>query len=768
MIRLKLASSILTLIILISACTEAPAATIPGAQPGPTAPPTLADACVVADDFLKGWETKDFAAMYKLISPKSQQLSQTQFSAIYTDAEQKLANSAKTHTLNCDNAITQGTTAAITYDMKFTGATLGDFTDPARTMRLTLTPNGWRVAWSTMDIFEGMAGGTRLDLKQTPASRGTIYDRTGKPLAQDNQVLYTAKLFTRVYPGNPDQCFAYIANVFKQRYTDVKADYGPFTGLDYGYTIGNLDEGTYTARRGDIDKFCKVTWDKHTTRVYRANGLASQMLGYIGQITPDQQDRFAGYPQGALIGQAGIEAKYERQLAGLPGAELTLRTSTGTLIRSIRKTESSSAQDVRTTLDGDLQVAVEQAISDAYNYAQNSWGQFSTGAAAIVMDVNTGQILALASYPTFDVDVFNSDTRLETTKLLTRIVSAGNPNKSPQKNRVSQEYSALASVMKIVSMAAAADSGTVKPTDTYTCKGTYNGAALGDTQGTRVDWIYTDPWYKQQGKNFHGDITLTQALTASCDVYFWQVGGLLNKKDPNLLPSYMAKMGLGKVTGSNDLDELKGQIPSPDNIAELTKTEGRRWTAADALNIVIGQGDVLVTPLQVAHMMVAIANGGTFYKPYFVDSVGSVQQMSYTAKPEAQGKMEVDPKVLEAVRKGLCGVTMDPDLGTAHWFLSDWKFDKISFCGKTGTAQTGSAYPNGWFAAFAGPAGKPPEIAIVALVERGREGSETAGPIVRRIVESYYKIPYANYPQFWSEAYVPLADPNAVSDGGRH
>jgi penicillin-binding protein 2 len=408
-----------------------------------------------------------------------------------------------------------------------------------------------------------------------------------------------------------------------------------------------------------------------------------------------------------------------------------------------------------------LQLAVEQALSDAYNYAQPSWGQFSTGAAAIVMKPYTGEILAMANYPTFDVDTFNPTSYLASAANIARITIQS--ERSPLRNRVSQEYSALASVMKIVSMAAAADSGVFKTNQIYTCNGIWNGAKYGDTQGTRYDWIALDPYFKDKG-NKHGDLTLIQGLAASCDAYFWEVGGQLNAKDPNLLSSYAIKMGFGNPTGITDMPELKGQIPSPANIAALSATEGRTWSPADALNIVIGQGDVQVTPIQVAHMMAAVANGGQFYKPYFVTSVGT----TYRAERVAQGKMEVDPKVLEAVRKGLCLVTQDPDIGTAHWFLDNWNFNKIQLCGKTGTAQTGSPYPNGWFVAYAGLPGKAPDIVIAVLVERGREGSETAGPIVRRIVESYYKIPYNPYPRFWSENYVPLADPNKVSDGVHH
>lgn len=759
-------------VLALTACAEAP--TSPGAAQGPTAIPTLQDACKTADTFLAAWDKKDYPAMYPLITGKAQAMALNAFTALYEKTDKDVTILNKAHTLNCDLAVQQGTTAVITYDMNFKTSALGEFDDKSRVMRLVLTPNGWRIAWSAMDIFEGLSADSRLTLESTAPKRGTIFDRNDKPLAEDKQTLYSAKLLTRVYPtNNPDDCFVAIARVFRRRFVDVRNAYVGLTGKDYGEWVGNLDETTYNSVRADLDKVCRFDWAKHTTRVYRGNGLAAQMIGYIGLITAAQQERYVGYPQGALVGQTGLEEKYERQLAGLPDSRLTIRSSTGTLIRQIATQSGKPGQDIRTTLDGDLQLAMEQALSDAYNYAQPSWAQFSTGAAAIVMKPYTGEILAMANYPTFDVDTFNPSSYLASEANIARITIQS--DRSPLRNRVSLEYSALASVMKIVSMSAAADSGVFKTNQTYTCNGFWDGAKYGDTQGKRSDWIALDDYYKKLGKNFHGEITLIQALAASCDPYFWEVGGQLNAKDPALLPGYALKMGLGNVTGITDMPELKGQIPSPDNIATITQTEGRRWSPADALNIVIGQGDVQVTPIQVARMMVGVANGGTFYKPYFVSSVGTkgngndiADQFSYRAEPTEQSKMQVDPKVLESVRKGLCMVTQDENIGTAHWFLENWKFDKVQFCGKTGTAQTGSKYPNGWFVAYAGLPGKAPDIVIAVLVERGREGSETAGPIVRRIVEAYYKMPYNAYPRFWSENYVELADPNKVSDGGRH
>jgi penicillin-binding protein 2 len=753
--------------LIIAGCADTSSA--PGGAQGPTAVPNLNDACKTAETFIKGWIAKDYVGMYKLISPKAQTLSQTAFAATYDAVEKELANPAKEYALSCDNATQQGTTAVISYDMSFKGAVFGAFTDAGRIMRLILTPNGWRVAWSTMDIFEGLAGGARLQLTYNPPPRGTIFDRNGKPLARDGEVLYSAKLLTRAYPGTPEDCFRVIASVFRRRYVDIVNAYKGSTGLDYGYWVGNLDADSYNALRPNIDRYCRMQWDSHTTRVYRGNGLAAQMLGYIGQIPADKADRYAGYPTGALVGQTGTELNYERQLAGTPGAEVVIRAPSGTLIRSIAKQDSKPAQDVRTTIDGDFQLAVEQAIADAYNYAQPNWAQFSLGAGFVVMRPDTGEILAVASYPSFDVDVFNPNTYLPAAQLIPAIANPAVPERSPLRNRVSLEYSALASVMKIVSMTTAADTGVFKPTSTYYCSGKWtDGTKFGDSEPFRWDWIGLDPGFKDKN-NRHGELTLVQALAASCDPWFFQVGATLNQKDPTIQSDYAARMGLGRPTGITDMEELPGQIPSPDNIAKLSQVEGRRWSVADALNVVIGQGDVKVTPLQVAHMLAGVANGGNMFRPYFVTSVGPANgQPTYTGSPTTQGQMNVAPTVLTEVRKGLCLATMDDNIGTAHWFLRDWNFNSIMLCGKTGTAQTGYAQPNGWFAAYAGPTNKPPEIVVVGLVERGREGSETAGPIVRRIVEAYYKLPYAPWPTFWQETYVPLADPNNVSDGGRH
>src|SRR3954468_2578014 len=243
--------------VLVSTC-DAPSTAGLG---GPTAPPTSpADAANVARSFLDGWAKNDYGLMYSLLSPKSLLTSQDEFTKTYQDAEQIIRPSeqGKSYKILADPPEMQGTTAIIRYDMTFKSGPLGEFTDANRTMRLVITPKGWRVAWSTMDIFEGMAGGSLLSLDVTQSPRGVIYDRNGKVIAQDATPNYTIQLATRAYPRTPQDCFYKLADVFRIREAALEVRVGPFTGLDYGYTIGHLSKEDYEARQGELQSVCKI------------------------------------------------------------------------------------------------------------------------------------------------------------------------------------------------------------------------------------------------------------------------------------------------------------------------------------------------------------------------------------------------------------------------------------------------------------------------------------------------------------------------------
>lgn len=738
--------------LLVAACSAVDLA----APDAPTVPPTLGDAVNTARTFLDAWTKGDFNTMYGLLSPRSLVISREAFTAAYQQAEQTLnlfGENAKRFRILDDQTQRQGNTAIVRYDMTFNSRFLGEFTDSGRTMRLLLTERGWRVAWSTMDIFEGLAGGAQLVLERTPPLRGSIYDRNGKIIAQDNVPNYAVRLLTRRYPtGNPDDCFRALAETFRLYIGDFE-QYRPFTGQDFGFTVGTLFQSDYEALRPSLDRVCFLQYVPQTTRFYYGGNIAAQTVGFVTPIQADQQAAFPNLAPGSLVGQFGVERAWQEQLSGESGAELLIRTADGVTVRTIHRKPASRGQDVHLSLDRELQLKTEQAIAAAYNEAnwaplRNGAAQarLVTGAAAVVLDVKTGDVLAMASFPSPHSDAWRIGTTWDATDVIGRYFA-----QRAVVNHATEELYALGSVMKIVSTAAAADSGAFRMDETRVCKGTLRSP---DDGRILTDWIYLEP---NRDPNYHGEINLHQALTSSCDIYFWLVGEKLNGIDPTLIKRYANKLGLGVPTGIDSLVDLQGVIPDP----EWTRAnEGRAWGVGDSLNIVIGQGSVKVTVLQAARMTAAVANGEVLPNLTLVKKVGYAgQPPTYVAPERTPEPLGIKPEVINGVQLGMCEVITDPKLGTANWVFTGWDHSRVKVCGKTGTVQSGTPYPHGWFVAYAGLPNQPPDIAIAVLVLYSREGSETGAPIARRIIEAYYGLPYAPFPRYWAEPYQVLPTP---------
>ncbi len=736
------------LLMTVAACNDTPPPPPNAANATPVL--TLAEAENVARAFLDGWIAGDYDAMYTLITPRSQITSREAFREAYTAAEktvQLVPEKAKRYTLHADRTQQQGTTIIVSYDMTFVSSTLGEFSDMDRTMRLIVTPRGWRVTWSTMDIFEGMAGGATLALSRVRAPRGTIYDRYNRLIAQDGVTNIAVRLLTRSYPtNNPDECFNRLASVFRLYRPDLEK-YKAFTGLDNGYTIGILSEPDYNALRPSLDQVCLLEYRRQNSRFYFAGNLAAQSVGFVGPIQNP-----ADYPdlsRDSLVGLYGVERTYQTELGGVSGASLEIITPDSILVRTIYTQKGRGGSDVTLTLDRDFQLKVEQAVADAYNAA--NWAQFSQGAAVVVLDVKSGEILAMANYPTINPDAWRLDTSFDAGTI------EGYLKNRATVNHATEETYFLGSVMKIASTAAAAGSGLFDLNEIVDCRGTYRSS---DEDFTRTDWIYLEP---NRNPNYHGRINLKQGLTSSCDVYFWTVGARICEKDARLIRRYANDMGLGIRTGIEALIEQEGYIPDPDS--QFTRS-GKRWGTGDCLNIIIGQGDLQVTVLQVARMLMLVANGEKLYTPHLIKSIGNAGEAPfYTANPPDPTLKDISPEVIDGIRVALCNVTTNKEFGTAQWVFVNFDQTKVQVCGKTGTAQSGSPYPHGWFAAFAGIPGETPDIAVAALVLTSREGSETAAPIVRRVIEAYYNLPYAPFPDFWSLPYELLPTPG-LGEGG--
>ncbi|HVO44143.1 MAG TPA: penicillin-binding transpeptidase domain-containing protein, partial [Aggregatilineales bacterium] len=702
---------------------------------------SLDEAQRVAADFLNAWVNGQYDVMYGLLAVNSRDaFAFADFQAAYSDAEKTVTllpeGDNKSYALT--NAILQGATASVAYDMTFKTRSLGSFTDPGRVLTLVTTPDGWRVAWSPGDIFAEMRDGAVLRFTHSQPTRASIYDRDGQVIADEQGEARTITLLTKSYPtGNPEDCFRELARVFKVRTAEqMNSLYGgDHTGRDFAFDIGTLNIDTFLTERPVLEKVCTLQYAVQPVRRYLAGGLAPHIVGYVGPIPAERLADYVsrGYSPDAIVGVDGIEKYWEDTLAGHGSATLALESGADT-IRVLAKRDAVPAQAVYLTIDRKLQTAVQDMFKDAFDQAQ--WNITATGAAAIVMDVHTGELLAIASYPDFNVDAFNPASGLPDAADL--IAGWLNDPHKPTFNRATLGQYPAGSIFKIFSMAAAADSGIFNLNTLYTCTGTWHGTPLGDRE--RRDWISYGAPYQ------HGTITLKQALTGSCDTYFWNLGWTLNGKDPQLLVKYAQRFGLGSPTGINGVAEASGNLPDPANYQQMN---GVKWRGSDALNLVIGQGDVLVTPLQIVRAIAAVANGGTLYEPLVVEKTGLIDEISYTAKPTPNGRLNLKPEVLKGIQDAMCNVTTDPTLGTATFVYKGFKGAVV--CGKTGTAQAGGPYdaPHAWFGAFAGKTVDNPDIAVVVVVEHSNEGSFVAAPIVRRIIETYYGLDITPWPVWW-------------------
>ena len=736
--------------VVLGACTNTTGSSTTDSGPlVPTPYLTLSDADQVAGTFFIAWEKADYTTMYNLISPHSRDAyTEEDFRNEYDVAATQITQTALATTIL--SSLRQGSTAAVQYDVTFSTGMFGEISDPGRTLRLIETSDGWRIAWSRMDIFPELAAGARLERIQTLPNRGNIYDRNGQVLVgQEGRAV--GLYIVRQDLTDEAACIDLLARITRRDVADLQRQFTNFA-LETRFVVDEIDPDTFQAEAANLRELCDIGDDDYDTatrptRRYYGD-LAPHLIGYVGQIQTEQLAEYQrrGYPQDALIGQTGIEKAYEDVLAGKPGGQLVIIAPTGETIRKIAESSAAPGQSVYLTIDRNLQEAVQNALWEAYGAATETWSPTSPGAAAVVMNVKTGEILAMASYPWFDPSLFNPDSPMWDREQ--RITDLRNSWRTPLLNRVTMGKYPAGSVFKIVSSAAGLDSGVYTPSTTYTCTGTWYGEQYGDGRPYRTDW-------KPDG---HGLLDFPRALTVSSDPYFWQLGVALHGKDPELLTKYAYKMGLGVPTGQEDLPEEVGQVPNKELIF---RTNARSWNISDTLNMVIGQGEMQITPLQITRMVAAVANGGSLWRPQFVKEVGLIgEEPSYVATPTSTDTLDFAPETFTTIRRGMCDVTLRPE-GTARYMFQewyDWQQTDVVICGKTGTAETGgeNVKPQAWFVAFTPQ--DDPEIAITVIVENSCEGSEVAAPIVRRIVEDYYGMPHGAWPPLWESGCVTLGE----------
>ena len=710
----------IALLISLAACqSQGEAAEIQLATAQPAATSDLDAAGATARRFLDAWALGDFDEMHNLLSYRNRELTPIdEFRAVYRNARDSLSLERIEYAPT--NLTGEGRVLAFQYDMTFYTRILGSFVDAKRVLHLVLDPqvDGWRVAWSLADIFSEMGEGARLVFEAQVPSRANIYDRAGAVLADQNGRMARVLADNGRIPDRP-VCFKILADAFETSVDEITDLFDVRSGANWIVDAGLIEPDVYIKNSDLMKVYCGAEFRQMPTRRYARGELLPHIIGHVGYPDAEQIPELEaiGFNAETIIGKAGVEASMNDTLAGRPGGRLSLVAPDGSRLRVLSEVRSQVPESLWLTIDADLQAEVARLLAEAY--ANQAWAEDSKGAAVVIMDVNRGDILAMYSYPGYDNNVFNpypAGGRADAEKVM-RIIAED--ERKPLINRAAQGVYPTGSVMKGLTAIAVLESGIYDESTQYNCTGAWaRGADI------RYDWL----------RGGHGLMSTQTGITNSCNPFFYQAGFRLNAKDPWLLPSYAQLLGLGQRTGLHEVPDVAGTVPTPDNVTTMT---GLPWSYSHAVNLSIGQGEVQATPLQMARLYAAIANGGYILRPQLTRERGILDQRSPVAQRDVIVDAELDPANLAIIRRGLCDVVHSYSGTAAHQFYTSPLLD-VGVCGKTGTAQVPGEDdpPHSWFIAYA-PA-KEPQIVIVTMVENAGEGSAVAAPLTRDILEFYY------------------------------
>jgi penicillin-binding protein 2 len=672
---------------------------------------------VAARLFLDAWARDDLKGMYALLSPLSQD-SQTEedFVQFYEGVRQAAALSTVGYQIT--SSLVNPREAQVSYRITLTSSVVGDV---VRDTYLSLIRDGgqWKVAWSPTTILPELTQGTSLYMDIITPARANIYDRNGLALAVQAEIVGVFIQPNLIGDEKAEETMLIVlGRLFNRSTASIQALYDPFRGTDYLIPLGEVALEEFQRIEGTLGAVGGTRWEPYSGRYYPLGELSSQAVGYVAQITKEQADEYRrrGYAGDEFVGQTGLEFVFESELRGQPGGTLYVRDSSGQVLTPMASRDPGVPQAVTTTLDRDLQLQTQQALEGLRG-------------AIVALERDSGRVLAIASSPSFNPNLFNASNPNSSPGL----TELGRRNDNPYLDRAVDSAYPLGSVFKIITMAAALETKTFTPDSEYTCNGYFE-----ELPG----WIGED-WTVTKELPPHGTLTLMQGLERSCNPWFWHIGfQLFSRGFPRALPDMAKGFGLGQATGI-EIGDLQGLIPDPEwTLANL----GREWSAGDSVQLAIGQASMGVTPLQVARFIAAVGNGGTLYQPQMVETIQTAEgQVSRQFKPVAQAEIPVSAENLGFIQQAMTQVVRAPK-GTAYRRFLGLNID---LAGKTGTATSGEGTEShAWFAGYTfRNEPEKPDIAVVVLVENQGEGSEWAAPIFRRVVESYFfGRPFTLYP----------------------
>ena len=556
----------------------------------------------------------------------------------------------------------------------------------------------WKIAWTTEDILPMLTAGRLVRMTRLPTSRGRIIARDGTELAT-----FVDATVVGVVPGQIKSeagMLASLAAVLGMKSEEIKAKYTQaWVRPDSFVPIKTLTAAAATAARPRLAVIEGVQLAAARVRSY-PTGLAAQLIGFIGEASAAEVATRAdrGFAAGDLIGKNGLEASLDDALGGSFGWRLAIVDADERPVETLGERAPVPGQDVVLALDPALQLAAEKALGDQKG-------------AIVAEDPWSGEIQAIASRPSFDPNLFVTGDGAAIAKL------NADPKK-PMFDRATFGEYPLGSSFKPITAAAALRAGLYRAGERVECPARWTG--------------YGPQWVQLNHETSDlGPIDLRTALARSCNSFFYTLGQRLNDKDPELLPDEAKSFGLGRATDIDFVFEAEGNVPS--KAARAAK--GQTWNPGDATNLAIGQGDLLVTPLQMVNYTAALANDGIVWKPRLVLEFRQRDGTSVKKFEKIQaGTAKTSPTDLSLIRDGMRAVVSDPN-GTVYYKFLGFQ---TAVAGKSGTAETSSGNPDAWFIGFA-PFDRP-TLAIATLFEEkpGLLGSQDAGAATRQVLAARF------------------------------
>ena len=488
----------------------------------------------------------------------------------------------------------------------------------------------------------------------------------------------------------------------------------------------NVDKALVASLRERQSEFHGASVETLVERWYPNGSLGAHVLGYVGEINEDEMKRDSQVPYrlGDEIGKSGVEIAYEKDLRGVPGMSRVEVDSSGRAVRVLERTPATPGNDVQLSIDVNVQRAAEDALREGIEAVRSRPGVNAndlqaSGGSVVAVDPRNGNLIAMASYPTFDPAGFAGGiSAIDYQKL----VDPGGG--LPMNNRALSGTYAPGSTFKLFTAIAGVKSGVITPQTTVNDGGAY---ILG---GQRFQ--------NAQGRAY-GPVDLRESLTVSSDVYYYSLGDKLwsaRKTKGDAIQDAARSFGLGSLQRAPLVGEVEGRIPDPQNRKKMHEErpdvypEGN-WYAGDNVNVSIGQGDTLVTPLQLVDAYAGFANGGTVRVPQIVakvtDPSGKVLRES---TPERLTSVDLPADLRNPIEEGLRGVVADPR-GTAYSAFRNFDQRAFPIAGKTGTAQVNGKDDTALFAGY-GPIGDP-QAAVTVVIEQGGFGSQSAAPVARKV-----------------------------------